>query len=64
MEDTILSLENGAMERWRKGDPWGWAEISAEDVTYFDPNLTKPIVGLRVQGVSETSRRQDILPGF
>jgi ketosteroid isomerase-like protein len=46
MEQTILSLEKGAMERWRNGDPWGWAEISAEDVTYVDPGLTRPIVGL------------------
>ena len=46
MEETILSLEKGAMERWRNGDPWGWAEISAEDVTYVDPGLTRPIVGL------------------
>ncbi len=42
----ILALEKGAMERWRNGDPWGWAEISAEDVTYVDPGLTSPIVGL------------------
>jgi len=46
MQETILSLEKGAMERWRNGDPWGWAEISAEGVTYVDPGLTKPIVGL------------------
>lgn len=46
MEETILSLEKAAMERWRQGDPMGWAEISAADVTYFDPGLTKPIVGL------------------
>jgi ketosteroid isomerase-like protein len=46
MEETILSIENGAMERWRNGDPMGWAEISADQVTYFDPGLTKPIIGL------------------
>jgi ketosteroid isomerase-like protein len=46
MKETILSLEKGAMERWRRGDPWGWAEISAKEVTYVDPGLTKPIVGL------------------
>lgn len=46
MEETILSLEKEAMERWRNGDPWGWAEISADDITYVDPSLTKPIVGL------------------
>jgi hypothetical protein len=22
MEEVILSLENGAMEKWRQGDPW------------------------------------------
>lgn len=45
MKDTILSLEKGAMERWRNGDPWGLVEISAEDVTYIDPCLTRPILG-------------------
>ncbi|UCH10183.1 MAG: nuclear transport factor 2 family protein [Fidelibacterota bacterium] len=44
--EMILSLEKGAMERWRTGDPWGWTEISAQEVTYIDPGLTKPIVGL------------------
>ena len=28
MKETILSLEKGAMERWRNGDPWGFVEIS------------------------------------
>jgi ketosteroid isomerase-like protein len=46
MEEIILSLEKSAMERWRQGDPWGWAEISAEDVIYMEPGLTKPIIGL------------------
>jgi ketosteroid isomerase-like protein len=46
MKDTIFPLEKGAMERWRKGDPLGWAEISAADVTYIDPGLTAPIIGL------------------
>ena len=42
----ILAMENAAMERWRKGDPWGWTDISADDVTYFDPFLVKPVVGM------------------
>ena len=46
MEDIILSLENAAMERWRKGDVWGWTEISADEIIYMDPGLTKPIEGL------------------
>lgn len=46
LEEIIMSLEQGAMERWRNGDPWGWTEISAEEITYIDPGLTKPIEGL------------------
>jgi uncharacterized protein (TIGR02246 family) len=46
MKETILSLEKAAMERWRNGDPWGFVAISAEDITYVDPGLTRPIIGL------------------
>ncbi len=46
VEEIILSLEKGAMERWQNGDPMGWAEISADEITYIDPGLTKPIEGL------------------
>ena len=46
MEEMIMSLEKGAMKRWQNGDPWGWAEISASEVTYIDPGLTKHIEGL------------------
>jgi uncharacterized protein (TIGR02246 family) len=45
--NEILSLEQHAMERWRNGDPSGFVELSAEDITYIDPGLTKPILGLR-----------------
>jgi uncharacterized protein (TIGR02246 family) len=46
MQEDILTLEREAMERWRSGDPLGWAEISTEDVTYVDPGLTHPILNL------------------
>jgi hypothetical protein len=46
MEDTILSLEQSAMERWRNGDPGGFVELSAEDVSYIDPGQVEPILGL------------------
>ena len=46
LQKELMTLENGAMERWRSGDPMGWAEISAPEVTYVDPGLTKPTVGL------------------
>jgi ketosteroid isomerase-like protein len=46
MPDYILSLEQHAMERWRNGDPCGFVELSAEDIGYVDPGLTKPVTGL------------------
>jgi len=46
MNDIILPLEKAAMERWRNGDPMGFVELSAEDICYVDPGLTKPILGL------------------
>jgi len=46
MEQTILSREKAAMERWRSGDPMGFVELSAEDISYVDPGLTRPIIGL------------------
>ena len=35
-EETILALERRAMDRWARGDPLGYLDIDAEDVTYFD----------------------------
>jgi ketosteroid isomerase-like protein len=46
MENIILSLEKQAMERWRNGDPGGFVELSAGDITYVDPGLASPITGL------------------
>ena len=34
--DQLMALESTAMQRWRQGDPWGFIEISAPGVTYFD----------------------------
>ncbi len=45
MNDTILIYEKGAMERWRTGDPWGFIEISAPEVTYFDTGTPQRING-------------------
>ena len=33
----IVELERAALLRWAAGDPSGFEEISAPDVTYFDP---------------------------
>lgn len=43
---TILALERAALDRWGQGDPAGFLEICAPEVTYLDPFLTQRIEGL------------------
>ena len=42
----IIELERGALDRWGKGDPGGYQEIYAPEVTYFDPMQDKRIDSL------------------
>ena len=42
----IIAFERAALDRWGAGDPSGYLEISAPDVTYFDPFLERRIDGL------------------
>jgi len=41
----LLALEDAAMERWRQGDPLGFWEHSAPEVSYFDPRTEGRIDG-------------------
>jgi ketosteroid isomerase-like protein len=43
---TIIAMEQGALERWGKGDPNGYFEIMAPDTTYFDPTVAKRVDGV------------------
>ena len=43
--DQILMLERGALDRWGKGDPGGFLEVYAPDITYFDP-----VTAARIEG--------------
>ena len=42
----ILALERAALDRWGRGDPSGYLEISAPDVVYVDPFVERPVHGL------------------
>lgn len=44
--EEILALERAALERWCRGDPSGFLEISAPDVSYYDPFLADRVDGL------------------
>jgi ketosteroid isomerase-like protein len=43
--DQIVMLERGALDRWGKGDPGGFLEVYATDITYFDPLIAARIDG-------------------
>ena len=43
--DTIIALERAALDRWGKGDPRGYLDTYAPDVTYFDPMQDKRVDG-------------------
>jgi ketosteroid isomerase-like protein len=44
--DEVIALERGALDRWGKGDPQGFIEIYAAELTYFDPAVARRIDGL------------------
>ncbi len=38
-EDKIIAKERAALDRWKIGDTFGFVDIAADDITYFDPGL-------------------------
>ncbi len=55
---TIVALERNALERWGRGDPSGFLEISAEDVVYFDPYQER-----RLNGIAELRELYELIRG-
>jgi ketosteroid isomerase-like protein len=37
LSDQIVMLERGALDRWGQGDPGGFLDVYAADISYFDP---------------------------
>jgi uncharacterized protein (TIGR02246 family) len=70
VEETIIALERGAMDRWGKGDPFGYLELFAPDVTYFDPGKERRVDGIEamtaylapIKGVVKLDRYEMIAP--
>ena len=42
----IIAMERAALDRWIRGDPSGFLEITAPDIVYFDPYRKKRLDGL------------------
>lgn len=45
-EHPLIAIEREALRRWCSGDPSGYLEISAPEVTYFDPFRVRRLDGL------------------
>ncbi len=46
ISSTIIAMECAALDRWGRGDPSGFLEITAPDVVYFDPYRATRVDGL------------------
>ena len=46
VSEEIIALERAALDRWGKGDPSGYLEIYASEITYFDPAIERRLDGL------------------
>jgi hypothetical protein len=46
LSKVIIGIEKSALDKWNKGDPSGFLEISAKDVVYFDPYTEQRLDGL------------------
>jgi ketosteroid isomerase-like protein len=44
--DPVIAMERAALDRWGKGDPQGYLETYAPDITYFDPSQQRRIDGI------------------
>jgi ketosteroid isomerase-like protein len=45
--EKIIAMEKAALDRWGKGDPQGYLETYAPEITYFDPIREKRADGIQ-----------------
>lgn len=43
--NDVIAMERAALDRWGNGDPQGYLEIMAPEVTYFDPGQDARVNG-------------------
>jgi ketosteroid isomerase-like protein len=43
--DEIVARERAALDRWGRGDPQGFLDIYAPEITYFDPGVQRRVDG-------------------
>ena len=48
IEENIIQIERNALDRWGKGDVYGYLDIYADEITYFDTATEKRLDGLSI----------------
>jgi hypothetical protein len=46
LSEEIIAIERSALDRWITGDPQGYLDLFAPEVTYFDPTRERRVDGL------------------
>jgi ketosteroid isomerase-like protein len=44
--DEVIAVERAALDRWIRGDPQGFLDTYAPEITYFDPATDQRVDGL------------------
>src|SRR5436309_16130068 len=44
--DEVIAVERAALDRWGRGDPQGFLDTYASEVTYFDPGQDRRVDSL------------------
>jgi ketosteroid isomerase-like protein len=57
--ERIIALERGALDRWGRGDPQGYIEVYAPEITYFDP-----FQPARVDGIDQMKKMLEPIAGM
>jgi ketosteroid isomerase-like protein len=57
---TLIAIEKAALEEWNRGNPSGYLDILADDITYFDPFQEKRIDGFAAMQVFYESLRGSV----
>jgi ketosteroid isomerase-like protein len=58
-QEAIVAQLRPALERWYRGDPFGYVELMADDVTYLGP----PNAGARLDGIEAIRALVDPIKG-
>jgi ketosteroid isomerase-like protein len=45
-QDSVIAAERAALDRWGRGEPQGFLDVYAPEITYFDPSQERRLDGI------------------